>query len=264
MNHSWADSRWAGSLVWFLFLGSAAAGSYTLATLAAIFGRESDRKARRALSRLPLPLVVVCALVGLNMGGWRTRSEMAAVAAFSGFCIFAFLDKGAEIGRVLFWYRYVFYASGLAAAALFVAFSARFLPTTWIGQAAGLAMLFATSATTGAAASVLIVRCRCGEEDDGAIVRLGQVNAIANVIELAVLATVALTLRSPHGLAFMRWPGMLIPLFVVPIGLVLPLIIRQVRGVHGAVDSALLVLLGGFVLRLAVVGMPASLILTHR
>jgi hypothetical protein len=57
---------------------------------------------------------------------------------------------------------------------------------------------------------------------------------------------------------------MLIPLFVVPVGLILPLILRQVRGVKGAVDSALLVLLGGFVLRAAVVGMPASLILTPR
>jgi hypothetical protein len=59
----------------------------------------------------------------------------------------------------------------------------------------------------------------------------------------------------------MRWPGLLIPFFVVPVGLVLPLLLRNRRDTRRAVDAALLVLLGGFVLRLAVVGIPASLLL---
>ena len=113
-------------------------------------------------------------------------------------------------------------------------------------------MLLATTATLGAATAVLIASWRCTEEDRGSIARLGQANVIANVLELAVFAGFALTFKSPEGLAFIRWPGVLIPLFVVPVGLMLPLVI-------GEVDAALLTLFGGFVLCLALVGIPASI-----
>ena len=111
---------------------------------------------------------------------------------------------------------------------------------------------------------VLLARWRLPDVTEEAVERLERVDGWAIVLELVMLTALALSLRGLSGLAFMRWPGFLIPLFVVPVGLVLPLILRHVRGARGAVDAALLVLLGGFVLRLAVVGIPASLLLTPR
>jgi hypothetical protein len=57
----------------------------------------------------------------------------------------------------------------------------------------------------------------------------------------------------------MRMPGMLIPLFVVPVGLVLPLLLGESRGLRAESDAALLTLFGGFVLCVAFVGIPGSL-----
>lgn len=131
--------------------------------------------------------------------------------------------------------------------------------STWVG-----ALFLASAASTGLAALVVLTRWRCPDVGDDQIERLERADGWAIVLELAMLTAFAWSLQGVPGLAFMRWPGMLIPLFVVPVGLILPLILRQARGMKGAVDSALLVLLGGFVLRVALVGMPASLVLSPR
>ena len=84
------------------------------------------------------------------------------------------------------------------------------------------------------------------------------------MLELILITIFALSVRGIAGMAFLRYPGMLIPLFVVPLGLVLPLFLRHYRGAKGTIDAAILVLLGGFVLRMAVVGIPRSMILFMR
>jgi formate-dependent nitrite reductase membrane component NrfD len=118
--------------------------------------------------------------------------------------------------------------------------------------------------STGLAAVVLLTRWRFRDVSERSIERLERADVWAILFELAMLITFAFSLRDLSGMAFVRYPGMLIPLFVVPVGLVLPLIIRQTSGSRGAVKAAFLVLVGGFVLRMAVVGIPTSLILTHR
>jgi len=54
----------------------------------------------------------------------------------------------------------------------------------------------------------------------------------------------------------LRWPGVLIPAFVVPAGLVLPLAARRLPGRWWHWASPALVLVAGFALRYAVVEIP--------
>jgi formate-dependent nitrite reductase membrane component NrfD len=129
--------------------------------------------------------------------------------------------------------------------------------TTW------LAPLFLASATsTGLAAMVLLIRWRLADVAEPALERLEWADRWAMALEAAMLIAFALSLGRYAGPALTRWPGLLIPSFVVPVGLVLPWIVQRGWGMKGAGASALLVLLGGFVLRAAVIGMPLPWLLT--
>ena len=80
-----------------------------------------------------------------------------------------------------------------------------------------------------------------------------------------MIAATAASLGDWSREAFGRWPGLLVPAFVVPVGLILPLIVSRGSGRRGVATSAALALVGGFVLRAAIVGMPIpSLLATHR
>jgi formate-dependent nitrite reductase membrane component NrfD len=297
-----ATPDWGGYIVWYFYLGGIAAGAYSVAAMAAIFGGEAERRATRPAHYIAFPLVSLCGLLlTVDLGRperfwhmlvqsqtfrpmfkwWSPMSAGSwALSAFGGFSAVSLLAALVEDGWVKSprwrdrlvdlrrgWPGKLFAAAG-AGTAFFVAsytgvlLSATNQPawadTTWLG-----ALFLASAGSTGVAALVVLTRWRCPDVCDEQVEQLERADGWAIVLELAMLVAFALSLRGVSGMAFMRWPGMLIPLFVVPVGLVLPLILRQVRGVKGAVDSALLVLLGGYVLRMAVVGMPASLVLTH-
>ena len=92
------------------------------------------------------------------------------------------------------------------------------------------------------------------------IERLERVDAFAMVLELAMLAAFAASLGELAGPAFARWPGVLIPAFVVPPGVLAPLAAQLARGPRWWVAVGGLVLAAGFALRFAVVGMPGPLL----
>jgi polysulfide reductase chain C len=270
MERSAADAAWQGWLPWYLFLAGLAAGSYAVAALAVVFGDESDRRATRAAFYLAFPLLAACAAL-LILGGDPARARIvpgaavtATLAAFGAFSFGSFLSVLAEDARSRSHRRQAgraFAAVGAIVALSFGATAGHLLRPSWTSAAWLGAVLLASAVSTGVSVVVLLDRWSRRDLDEVALERLGHVNGVAIVAELAVLAGQALSMRGPSGLAYMRWPGMLIPLFVVPFGLVLPLIIGESRGTRGDVDVAILVLLGGFVLRVAVVGIPASLML---
>lgn len=279
-----AGAPWPGPLVWYGFLAGVAAGSYALGALAGVFGGEADRRATRPARLLAFPLVAVC--VGLlaaeaaREGRVWHRLGTAGVSALAALGVAGFgtfvgalaeegWDRPAGLGRRLARLDRSPAGRALAvagtAAALAVAATTRPLPPSdWAGAGCLGAVLLASAAATGPSAAVVLARCRRRDPDDDpddpAVARLAAAAAVAAVAELAALTALALSLRGPSGLAFQRWPGRMIPLFVVPVGLVLPLILRQVRGPRGAIDAAWLVLLGGLVLRAAVAGIPESLV----
>ena len=60
MNRYVADADWGVWIIWYFFLGGIAAGSMVVASLAGLFGDESDRRAARAGDYIALPLVMIC------------------------------------------------------------------------------------------------------------------------------------------------------------------------------------------------------------
>ena len=295
--------HWGGCTAWYFFLGGIAAGAHALAALAALFGGESDRRATRPAHYIAFPLVCLCGLLLLvdfdhperfahrivrsqlhrHMSWWWSPMSVDswALAAFGAFSAGSFLavlvedgwirsarwhDRLIELRRR--WPGKLFAVLGAGTAFFLGSYTGVLLRArnqpVWAGSTWVSALFLASAASTGVAALVVLTRWRCPDVGDDQIERLERADGWAIVLELAMLTAFAWSLQGVPGLAFMRWPGMLIPLFVVPVGLILPLILRQARGAKGAVDSALLVLLGGFVLRVALVGMPASLVLTPR
>ncbi len=268
MNRVAAGPAWHEPALWYSYLGGVAAGSYALACLAEVFGSEVDRRASRGAFNLVLPLAGVCAILLTAHAGRTGMVPPAAFGAFTTCALLSLLNALAKEGRLGRVRRRLgprgdktLAAAGGAAAVAFGTTAGLVLPLGWAGSVWARVLLIVSAVPAGVSAVVLVDRWRRPDAGDAAAERLGRFNGGAVVVELAVLTGLALTARGPFALAFLRWPGMLVPLFVVPVGLILPLILGESRGIRGDGDAALLVLLGGFVLRAALAGMPDSVTL---
>lgn len=128
--------------------------------------------------------------------------------------------------------------------------------STWLSP-----LFLASAASTGVAAMILLVRWRVRETPHEVLAKLEQVDTYAIVLELAMLAAFALSLGEFAGPAFLRWPGVLVPAFVLPLGLILPLVAGRMQARWAGWAMPIMVLVAGYALRFAVVGMPGPLIL---
>jgi protein NrfD len=304
MDRYVADPHWGGYIICYFFLGGIAAGAYALASLATLFGDESDRRATRAASYMAFPLVGLCGvLLIIDLGRperfwhmliasetyrpmFKWWSPMSAgswgLSVFGGFSFLSFLGVLVEDG----WVRLgdaararivalergrpgKMFAIGGALSGFFlgsytgVLLAATNQPiwsdTNWI------APLFLASATsTGAAALILADRWRFRDVSGSALERLEWADRGAMALEGVLIVVFAWSL-GPYALPTLTsWPGILIPVFVVPVGLVLPWIVQRVWGLRGASASAALALVGGFALRAAVVAIPHPWLLHGR
>ncbi len=295
-----ASPHWHGLITAYFFLGGIAAGSYATFTMAGLFGAESDQKAVRFAAYLAFPLVCVCGLilvVDLNrperfwhmliqsetfrpMFKWWSPMSAGSwgLSAFGAFSFFSFLGVLAEdrrfgLGR---WSALatklrrgplarLFEVGGTLSAFFLGAYTGALLSATnqpvW-AQTTWLAALFlASSASTGIAAILLLARGFGKNVTHDAFHRLEWLDAYAIVLELVMLAAFAWSLGPLASKVFRSWPGLLIPWFVVPAGLLLPLLTRFSRQAWTAPLAAFAVLIAGLALRYAVVGMPAGFVL---
>jgi formate-dependent nitrite reductase membrane component NrfD len=297
MNRFVADPHWGWLIVAYFYLGGIASGAYVTAALADLLGDDDDREAVRVAHYLAFPLVCLCGIllvVDLNRPerfwhmlvesntGWpsfKWWSPMSAgswgLTAFGAFSFASFLGVLAQDGRLGLarfaplarrlrtgWIGRLF-ALGGAIAAFFVASYTGVLlgatnqpiwsDTTWIG-----ALFLASAASTGVAAIVLANRRRVAEP---VVERLEWLDGWAMGLELVLLALLAVSLGTLARPALGSWPGMLIPIFVVPFGLLLPLLLRRLAGDWTALAASLLVLGGGLALRVALVGTPPALLM---
>ena len=244
-----------GPLVWYAFLGGAAAGALLLTSFVRLFGSKDDRRSIRPAGGLTILLLAVSAGLlayeDLRPGGVAIPKgvpveflRLSLLVSVTGFAL-------RDLPRL----DTLFAAVGLIAALGLGLSEPPATATEWSSPFWLAAVRLASAASTGFAAVALVAPR--DEEGDG----LATPIAGAVVAELAGLTGLALSLTGPAGFALQRWPGRLIPLFVVPFGLVLPLVMRQVRGPRGAADAAWLVVLGGLALQTAIAGIPASLTL---
>ncbi|WP_435008391.1 NrfD/PsrC family molybdoenzyme membrane anchor subunit [Tundrisphaera lichenicola] len=292
-----ADPEWGHYIIWYFFLGGIAAGAYAVACMVRLVGDEDDRKAVRVADYLATPLIAICGLLlVIDLGRperfwhmliqsntyrpmlkwWSPMSAGSwALSSFGAFSGISFLASLAEDG----WFglgRFRWLADrltrgpvgvlvslgGLVSAFFLGAYTGTLLTATnqpvW-AQTTWLSPLFlASAASTGVAAMILMVRWRLRETPHAVVDRLERVDAIAMVLELLMLVAFALSLGDLAGPAMLRWPGVLIPAFVVPAGLLIPLASRRLPGAWWRWASPVLVLVSGFALRYAMVHIPAT------
>jgi protein NrfD len=297
-----ADPDWGILIVLYFFVGGIAAGSYAMAALADLFGNADDRRGVRVAYYLAFPLVCLCGLLLIaDLGrperfwhmilqsntGWpmfKWWSPMSAgswgLSAFGLFSFLSFAGVLAEDGwfglerfsalaaRLRTGLTGRLFGLGGALSAFFLGsytgalLSATNQPiwsnTTWTG-----ALFLASAVSTGVAAIVLVDRRLRLDVSEDAIHRLEQLDSWAIALELCLLAIFLLSLGRLAIPALGHWPGVLVPGFVIPVGLLAPLLLKRMRGVRIAELVSVLVLVGGFVLRAAIVGVPVPLLLGH-
>jgi protein NrfD len=305
MDRYVADPHWHGLITWYFFLGGIAAGSYAVAAMARLFGDEDDGRVARVADYLAFPLVAICGvLLIVDLGrperfwhmmirsetGWPMFKWWSPMSVGSwGLSVFGALSSlsfaGALVedghfglgrwaervsrfrrGRAGMLFRLAaagsaFFLGSYTGALLSATNQPVWANTTWISP-----LFLASSASTGAAAVLLLARGFLRDVPHEALDRWEAVDAWAMGLELLMLLALALSLGGLAIPAFggeegKRWPGILVPAFVVPFGLLLPLALKRLPGRRGALAAAALVLLGGFALRAAIVGIPGPWLL---
>ena len=259
---------WEMMIVWYFFLGGIAGGAYFTAAIADNFGGPRDSRVAKIGYLLSLPLTALCGLLliadlgvpsrFLNMLSMFKFWDPMSIGAWGVgvFGIFTFISSvlsfstsqsRVALRRKIGWVGMLF--GFFLASYTGVLLSATALPL-W-GEARLMGALFlASGASTGMAAISLILFLTAGES----LGKLKKADRYSMIIELVVLAvflaalgSAAQPLLSGH-FAALFWIGL------VGIGLVVPLVLEFVGSGVKAVGAvgAVLVLVGGFVLRYVV------------
>lgn len=263
--------NWEMMIVWYFFLGGIAGGAYFTAAIADNFGSVLDRAVARTGYLLSLPLVAMCGLLliadlgvpirFMNMlGAFKFWDPMSIGAWMVGvFGMFTFvssvlsftaLEKMAALRRkiglvgMLFGFFLASYTG--------VLLSNSAMPFWGDARLMG-ALFLASGASTGMAAVSLLMFFTGASAGEG-WGKVKKADRFSMVFELIVLAVFLFVLGAA---AKPITTGHYAPLFwggLVALGLVIPLVLdfvgHRVRAV--APIAAVLVLVGGFILRYVV------------
>jgi protein NrfD len=279
---------WAWLIVLYFFIGGLAGGSYFLAALIDLFGRIEDRPLARLGYYVAFPGVVLSGLVlTLDLGRperfwhmmiesntfrpmfkyWSPMSIGAwALLLFGLFTFLSFVGALAEDDRIR-WpaFRRLRAPSGLgrtitavgALVGLYIAgYTGVLLAVTnrpiW-SDTPLISMLFVVSAASTSAALMMVLAYRSGRITPG-LADLHRMDAWVIALELVVLIAVMVSL-GPVLRAWLNVWGLLL-LTAAALGMIAPLALlwraRQFRQLNVA-TAPVLVLLGGFLLRVVIV-----------
>src|SRR6266540_4480185 len=290
MTHSTVAPGWEWWVVWYFFLGGLAAGLYFIAALIELVGSERDREMAQVSYYLAFPLALVCGvLLILDLGRperfwhmliqsetgrlmfkyWSPISVGAwTLTVFGGLAFLSFIGVLAEHERVGLG-RFRGLVRTLHSGPVGVAFSllgagVGFFVASYTGvlltasnqpfwsDTRLMGGLFLASAAATSTALMLLLRLPWAAP--ASLMRLQRVNSWALGLELVLLVSFLLSLgalatpllQSSHGMMLIVVTGLL--------GLVLPLMLRLVRGPSTWVTvlSCLLVLLGGVEMRYSI------------
>ncbi|HEX6289804.1 MAG TPA: NrfD/PsrC family molybdoenzyme membrane anchor subunit [Herpetosiphonaceae bacterium] len=286
-----ASPHWEWWLVFYFYLGGIAAGAYFMAALIELIGSEEDRELAKVAYYLAFPLVAICGiLLILDLGRperfwhmliqsetfwpmfkyWSPMSVGSwALFIFGGLSFLSFLGVLAEdrrfgLGRFSNLARWLHRGPiGLgfellaAGVGFFIAsYTGALLTATnqpfWSDSPLIGALFLASAASTGIA-TMLLLRRRSTSR--GSLERLETADSLAIGLELLLIGAFFVSLgalampliRSRFGLLLLIGTGLL--------GLLLPLALRfmpRLRGGQNMVLPAILVLIGGFILRYSI------------
>jgi formate-dependent nitrite reductase membrane component NrfD len=258
-------------LALYFFFGGLAGGSYFLAALIDLFGREEDRPLARIGYRIALPCIAIGALALLfdltrSLRFWHLLVENNnipmpifkywspisigswALVVFGGFALLSalgfrnrvFVAIGALVGL---------YIAGYAG----VLFSVTNRPV-W-SDTPLLGMLLLVSGVSIASA-LLVLLGRRVRPGSAALAALRRIDAQVLLLNMIVLAAFVATLGAAAQ-ALLAWHNVLLLLGTVLIGMIAPLVLHWRRDWMGGVaTAAVLVLVGGFLLRTLIVFAP--------
>lgn len=262
---------WEMLIVFYFFLGGIAGGAYFTAAIADYFGGPRDRQVARAGYLLSLPLVVVCGVLliadlgvpwrflnmvlmlkfwdPMSIGAWALGvfglfSLVSSVLSFSSAPgTIALRRKLGLVGTVFGFFLASYTGVLLSVTALPLWSDARLMG----------ALFLASGASTGMAAIALVLFVGGGAAGE-AWTKIKKADRFSMIFELILLVVFLIALGSA---ARPLIAGSMAPLFwggLVVIGLLVPLALEFVG--HGAraltAVSAVLVLIGGFILRYVV------------
>jgi protein NrfD len=292
-----ASPRWEWLIVWYFFLGGIAGGAYFLAALLDFLGAPEDRRLARLGYLVALPAVVVCGILlildlsrplrfwhtilesqtWLPMVKWWSPMSIGSwvLLGFGLFTGVSFLAALGERGRA--WRRWagpfrpphplgtVWTIVG-ALLGLFVAgYTGVLLAVTnrpvWADTSLlGLVFLLSGAST---AAALLILLARVRRWRSPGMTSLAHFDSWVLGAELVALIALVFTVGwtvSRH--VWLNWWGALFVLGVLVAGILIPLVLevraRAATG-PGVVAAAVLVLLGGFLLRVVILLSPETL-----
>jgi formate-dependent nitrite reductase membrane component NrfD len=265
------NPEWGLLIVWYFFLGGIAGGAYFTAAIADVFGGPRDRRVSRLGYALAVPLVAACGVLlildlgrperflnmlstfkfwdPMSIGAWGIGlfglfALVSALLSFSAAERHSALRRAVVlVGTVLGFFVAAYTGVLLSNTALPVWRDARLLG----------ALFLVSAASTGMAAISLLLwagRASGGEGWD----KVRRADRLIMVLELVVLALFLWLLGSA---AAPLVSGKLAPLFwggLVAGGLAVPLLLDVAahRTRLAGVLSAVLVLIGGFILRYVV------------
>jgi protein NrfD len=279
--------HWRWLIILYFFIGGLAGGCYLVASMIDLGGRPADRPLARLGYLIAFPAVVICGLLLiadlgrperfwhmlLQSATWRpmlkTYSPMSfgawGLLVFGGFAFLSFFGAlGADERR----HRLAFLrppgligtivsALGGLAGFFLASYTGVLLAVTnrpiWSDTALLGAVFTVSSASTSIALLLLLGsrRALLG----GGLHALARFDRIVLVLELIALAALIVSLGSLAGVWLNAWGALLI-LGVVGLGIVVPLVLqaRSRTPVSAAARAAaLLVLAGGFLLRVVIV-----------
>ena len=297
-----ADPHWGSLIIAYFFLGGIAAGAYAMAALASLFGDETDRRLTKPAHYLAFPLVSICGVLlivdlsyperfwhmliasetyrpivkwwsPMSVGSWGL-----SLFGFFSFCSFVGALADADF-RPLRWAKpwadrmrhgvvgRAIEVAGAASAFFLGAYTGTLLSATnqpvWASTDWISALFLASSASTGIAAILLFHRFFSKLDDEAGLQRLEWLDRWAIVLEALMLVCFVGSIARIDWRAFTIWPGALLPGFVVPCGMILPVLLA--RGHHRKTSwiGPFLVLAAGLALRYAIVAMPPKFLVTH-
>ena len=279
-----AAPEWRWLIILYFFIGGLAGGCYFLAVIMDLFGRPSDRRLARLGYLVAFPAVVICgALLTLDLtrperfwhmlvqsGTWRLMikpySPMSLGAwmllVFGFFSLLSFLaawkGDGSRFARCR--------PPGLLGTivAILGGFSGAFLagytgvllsvtnrPIWADTNVLGLVLLVSAASTSAA----LLILLGASTMPGTGIRALRRFDSWVLVLELIVLALLVLSLGSVAAVWLSAW-GALLVVGVVIVGILAPLVLHwrsRASPMHSPAMAAVLVLIGGFILRVVVI-----------
>lgn len=281
--------HWGWLIVWYFFLGGLAGGAAFIAALLELIGRPADRPLVRIAYYIAFPAMVIgTLLLIIDLGRperfWHMviQSETGRpmlkpwspisfgtwlVALFTIFTFLGFLRAIVEDGYV----RWPALAGGLRRLPWKVVAVIGGLLGLWVagytgvlltvtnrpiwGDTAFMGLLFLISGASTAAAALILAGHTLRVAPPTSVRRLERLDVGMMVLELLALVALVVSLGAVARV-WLSWWGALLVIGVVLAGILVPLALHwrpSLLGRQASVTAAVLVLIGGFLLRVVII-----------